>query len=121
MTEYQENVENYISSYAETYIESGRTKYVVLDTTASSEETVANTLRDSISPKVILVNHEKRLPVDAICANLGIKYQFMYISVYQLIKTHIESGTNYGKRLLTTKKTKGIDLRVTETTGKDDF
>lgn len=46
MTEYQENVENYISSYAETYIEAGRTKYVVLDTTTSSEETVANTLRD---------------------------------------------------------------------------
>lgn len=45
----------------------------------------------------------------------------MYISVYQLIKNHIETGTNYGKRLLTTKKTKGIDVRVTETTGKDDF
>jgi adenylate kinase family enzyme len=86
MLEYQENVETYITSYAEQYIESGRTKLVQIDTTATSEETVANSLRDAMAPKVILVNHEKRLPVDAICANAGIKYSFMYISVYQLIR-----------------------------------
>lgn len=90
IVDFQEHIEPYISSYAEHHIESGRTKLVVVDTTQSSEETVSNILRDAIAPKVILVNHEKRLPVDAIAANLGIKYNFMYLSVYQLIKGHIE-------------------------------
>lgn len=63
---------------------------VQVDTTAASEETIGNILKDAMAPKVILINHEKRLPVDAICANLGIKYNFMYLSVYQLIKQHID-------------------------------
>ena len=43
-------------------------------------------IRSLFAPKVILVNHEKRLTVDTTCANLAIKYNFVYISVYQLIK-----------------------------------
>ena len=74
-----------------------------------------------MAPKVILVNHEKRLPVDVICANMGIKYSFMYISVYQLIKQHIETGTAYGKRLQATRKPKGLDLRLGEGAGKDEY
>ena len=120
MQEYADNVESYIGAYAEPYIESGRTKLVIVDTSASSEETVGNVLKDAMAPKVILVNHEKRLPVDAICANIGIKYNFMYLSVYQLIKQHITEGTLYGKRLQAGKKTKALELGASEA-GKDEF
>jgi len=46
-------------------------------------------LKNIFSPKVVLVNHEKRLDVDIVCSNLAIKYDFLYISVYQLIRQHI--------------------------------
>lgn len=121
LQDYHENYETYIASYAEHSIESGRTKLVVVDTTTSSEETIINHLRDSVAPKVILVNHDKRLPVDAICANLGIKYNFMYISVYQLIKHHMTQGTPFGKRLAASKKLKDLDFVVSKEDGKDEF
>jgi hypothetical protein len=82
MQEYHENVEPYVSSYCEHTIETGRTRLLLVDTTASSEEAVAGLVRDSMCPKVILVNHEILLPVDAICANLAIKFNMMYISVF---------------------------------------
>ncbi len=69
-------------------------------------------------PKVILVNHEILLPVDAVCANLAIKFNMMYISVFQLIKKEIEGNTEFGKRLLSTKKTK--PLASGEYAGKDE-
>lgn len=67
---------------------------------------------------MILVNHEKRLTVDTTCANLAIKYNFLYISVYQTIKYHIENNTEYGKKLMATKKAKDIKL---QTQAKDEF
>ena len=42
MQEYNENIESYIGGYAEQYIITGRTKLTIVDTTAASEETVAN-------------------------------------------------------------------------------
>ena len=48
----------------------------------NSEETMINELKEILAPKVIMVNHEKRLTVDTTCANLAIKYNFIYISVY---------------------------------------
>lgn len=84
----------------------------------NSEETVVKELKNLYAPKVILVNHEKRLTVDTTCANLAIKYNLIYISVYQLIKQHIESNTPIGKRLLATKKQKDIKL---QTQAKDEF
>lgn len=69
-----------------------------------SEETLMSELNEKFKPKVILVNHEKRLTVDTTCANLAIKYNFLYISVYQTIKYHIENNTDFGKRLVATKK-----------------
>lgn len=71
-----------------------------------------------MKPRVIIVNHEKRLGVDTTCANLAIKYSMVYISVYQLIKQHIEDNTAYGRKLLATKKPKDIVL-LTQT--KDEF
>lgn len=75
-----------------------------------SEETLTQEILEKFAPKVILVNHEKRLTVDTTCANLAIKYKFLYISVYQTIKQHIENNTEFGKRLLATKKPKEIRL-----------
>lgn len=86
--------------------------------TEVSEETLTGELLEIFKRKVILVNHEKRLTVDTTCANLAIKYNFLYISVYQTIKQHIESNTEMGKRLLATKKQKDIKL---QTQAKDEF
>lgn len=58
------------------------------------------------------------MTVDTTCANLAIKYNFLYISVYQTIKQHIETNTDLGKRLLATKKSKDIRL---QTQAKDEF
>jgi hypothetical protein len=83
---------------------------VNISTEASSEETLVSELKQILAPKVILVNHEKRLAVDTTCANLAIKYNFLYISVYQIIKQHIENNTEFGKKLLATKKPRDIRL-----------
>jgi hypothetical protein len=55
---------------------------------------------------VIILNHEKRLGTDVTCANLAIKYNMLYLSAYQLIKNHIENSTEWGKKLLMTKRNK---------------
>ena len=119
MLDYQENIEPYISQYLERSLESGRTKLVLADTTSTSDELVQALLKDALLPKVILVNHEKRLPVDAVCANLALKYNMMYLSVYQLIRKEILDGTSLGHKLLATKKTKAIDLGPYH--GKDEY
>jgi hypothetical protein len=54
--------------------------------TSGSLETMKKALKGLFSPKVIIVNHEKRLGVDVTCANLAIKFNLLYISVYQLIR-----------------------------------
>ena len=50
--------------------------------TEMSEDSLVPELKNLFEAKVILVNHEKRLTVDTACANLAIKYNFLYISVY---------------------------------------
>lgn len=67
---------------------------------------------------MILVNHEKRLGVDVTCANLAIKFNLLYISVYQLIRQHIEGNTAWGKKLMATKRFKEISLT---TQVRDEF
>ena len=76
--------------------------------TNKSFETTEKQLRDIFMPKVIFVNHEKRLGVDTTCANLAIKYKMVYISVYQLIKNHIVKETPIGKRLQATRRQKEL-------------
>ena len=73
----------------------GKTNEMDLNTDASLESTL-ETLRSKFCAKVILVNHEKRLPVDTACCNLAIKYNMLYLSVYQLIKEQIEKNTKIG-------------------------
>lgn len=61
-----------------------RVKQIDLDTTCSKESLQAE-IRSKFCAKVILVNHEKRIEVDTACSNLAIKYNMLYLSVYQLI------------------------------------
>lgn len=76
--------------------------------TNKSFETTEKQLRGLFMPKVIFANHEKRLGVDTTCANLAIKYKMIYISVYQLIKHHIQKQTPIGKRLHATRRQKEL-------------
>jgi len=57
--------------------------------TETSLETTQKELMQKFSPKIILVNHEKRLSVDTTCSNIAIKYNMVYISAYQILKDHI--------------------------------
>ncbi len=65
-----------------------KSKLYALSTDVSFETTL-NYLRSIFSAKVIIVNHEKRLDVDTALSNLAIKYNMLYLSVYQLIKAHV--------------------------------
>ena len=81
------------------FTETGRTKLLQMNMEAS-EETIVNELKAMLLPKIILVNHEKELSVDVPLANLGLKYNFMYVSVHQLIRQHILGNTEWGIKLL---------------------
>lgn len=74
--------------------------------TDCSFETTLKSLKGLFSAKVILLNHEKRLTVDTTCSNIAIKYNMLYISVYQTIREHILGNTSMGKQLLASKKPK---------------
>ena len=78
--------------------------------TGNALEFTKKELRRLFQPKVIIVNHEKRLGVDVTCANLAIKFNLLYISVYQLIRSHVEGNTEWGKKLAATKRHKEITL-----------
>lgn len=56
-------------------------KFLDLDT-CKSLESIYTELRSAFQPKVLIVNHEKRLGIDTTCSNLAIKYQLIYISAY---------------------------------------
>lgn len=76
-----------------------RVNIVCLNTSGSLELTVKE-LSNQFMPKIVLINHEKDLKVDTPCANLSIKYNMLYISVYQAIKNEINSESDLGKKLL---------------------
>lgn len=85
------------------------TKYIELETSVSLESTT-QVLRSHFQPKVLIVNHEKRLGTDTTCSNLAIKYNLIYLSVYQIIGNHIKSQSEWGKKLLATKRERDIML-----------
>lgn len=80
--------------------------------TNDSLETTCNNVKSLFSAKVIIVNHEKRLHVDTCCSNLAIKFNMLYLSVYQLIKAHILGDTEIGKALVATRKNKDLTKEV---------
>lgn len=67
--------------------------------TGTSAETTTAALKALTQAKIVIVNHDPRLPVDVSCANLAIKYNMLYLSVHQLIKEHITKNSCYGIRL----------------------
>jgi hypothetical protein len=69
-------------------------------------------------PRVMIVNHEKRLGIDTTCSNLAIKYNMIYISAYQLIRNHILQGTEWGNKLQSSKTDKKFEVT---TQVKDEF
>lgn len=90
--------------------------------TDTTVETIRSTLRAQFGYKVVIVNHEKRLPVDTACSNLAIKYNMLYLSVYQLIRQHITNQTPIGKLLAASKKPKALNDKVKVAEGiKDEF
>jgi hypothetical protein len=80
-----------------------------LDTSRSLESTLRD-LKNSFAPSVIIVNHEKRFNIDTVVANLAIKYNMLYISVYQLIKQHIQGNTTWGKKLLEKRRPRAVSI-----------
>lgn len=76
--------------------------------TDGSQETIVENLNSNFCAKIILVNHEKRFPVDVICSNLAIKYNMLYLSVSQLIKKQIDDSTSWGKLLVASRKNKSL-------------
>jgi len=60
--------------------------------------------------KIVLVNHEKRLNVDVTCSNLSVKFNMLYISVYQLIRQHVTGSTEWGLRLTRERQQKDVNL-----------
>jgi len=83
-----------------------------------SDDSMKREINAELSPKVILVSHDKRLASDTTCSNLAIKYNLIYISVYQLIRKHIEENTEFGQQLLNTKKPR--EIKISSQT-KDEF
>ena len=94
-----------------------RTNVINLKTDDSLESTF-NQINRELSPKVIIVNHEKRLGIDTTCANLAIKYNMIYLSSYQIIKQHITNKTEWGKKLVATQTRREIILT---TQVRDEF
>jgi len=100
----------------------GRVESINLDTGKSLESTKRD-LKTAFSPKVIIVNHEKRFDVDVICANVSIKYNMLYISVYQLIKQHILANSSWGKLLCESRTNKEMCLpaNVSDEIGEGEY
>lgn len=80
---------------------------ITVNTDASLESTLER-LRSDFCAKIILVNHENKLEVDTACSNLAIKYNMLYLSVYQLIKDHVEKSTKLGQALVASCKPKNL-------------
>jgi hypothetical protein len=71
---------------------------------------------------VILINHENRLHVDTACANLAIKFNMLYVSVFQLIKEHIDKQTPIGKALAKSYQTRDLkDVSSVKVMDKDSL
>ena len=90
----------------------GRVQKIVFQT-GVSKETLISDIKAQFSAKVILVNHEKRIDVDTACSNLAIKYNMLYLSVYQLIRSEIMAQTQLGIALEHSRRQKQINFGAT--------
>lgn len=70
------------------------------------------------------MNHDPKLEVDVACSNLAIKYNMLYLSVFQLIKEQIEKCTAMGKALASSCQRKALSGEPAvskDTLAKDEF
>jgi len=81
-------------------------KYTI--NTDQNEEFLTSKLKSIYQPNIILLKHEKSLEIDSIFTNLSIKYNFLYISLDEIIKNEIIRKTALGKELNRTKVCKEI-------------
>lgn len=89
----------------------GRFKNISFQTDVSKETLTAD-VRSKFCAKVILVNHEKRIDVDTACSNLAIKFNMLYLSVYQLIRSEILAETDLGRALAASKRDKKLNFQT---------
>eukprot|EP00831_Metopus_contortus_P046645 TRINITY_DN374_c0_g1_i5.p1 TRINITY_DN374_c0_g1~~TRINITY_DN374_c0_g1_i5.p1 ORF type:complete len:314 (-),score=80.26 TRINITY_DN374_c0_g1_i5:42-983(-) len=78
-------------------------KFILLYTDVSEGKTLVE-LRTVFEPKLVLIRHDPNIVTDSILASLSIKYDFLYLNIFDAIKEEIEMGTKMGKLLLQTKK-----------------
>ena len=86
-----------------------RVKELSFDT-GTSKDSMIKTVNKVFSAKVMLVVHEKRIDVDTACSNLAIKYNLLYLSVYQLIRQEVLAQTELGRALAESKRAKSMDF-----------
>lgn len=67
-----------------------------------------NGIKKKFAPCIMMVKHDKKFAVDNSCANLSIKYNMLYISVYQLIQREIENHTEWGQKLTNSKNARDL-------------
>jgi hypothetical protein len=65
-------------------------------------------IKDSFSPKIILLQHPPTVDIRTLCYNMAIKYDIIFIDVQKLIKDAIAKGSEIGKKLLMTKKPRNV-------------
>lgn len=86
-----------------------KSRIITIDTSKiASIESLAKELNNNFSAKVVLVNHEKSVPVDSVCSNVAIKYNMLYISAYQVIKKHILDKDEWGQKLEANRKNREL-------------
>jgi hypothetical protein len=91
--------------------QTGRVQFIEMNTTDVKIPEMTRKLNSMFAPKIVLVNHEKRLSVDTACSNISIKYNMLYLSIYQLIREHIEGNTCWGAKLQKNRQAKEINLQ----------
>lgn len=104
----------------EALFEEANIKSCLSSIVCESHETAVKSLKDKFSAKVLFVNHDKRLNVDTVCSNLAIKYDMLYLSVYQMIKFTIQSGHALGKELKASKRVKQMTEDAKPLEGMED-
>lgn len=67
------------------------------------------------------MNHEKRISVDTACSNLAIKFNMLYMSVYQLIKNEVQAETTLGLALAQSKREKNMSFGASSADAEDPF
>jgi adenylate kinase family enzyme len=102
----------------------GKTKIIDGFSTDTSEESTKERLRSEFCAKIILINHDPKLEVDVACSNLAIKFNMLYLSVFQLIKEQIEKCTPIGKALAKSRQPrvlKGEPVESKDGLSRDEF